>query len=254
MLLVSKMFGNKLFVSLLFINLQFVNKLGLLKRSVAATAFFPTRRLFQDSPHILFLSDTRMNDKKIQFLEKSFCKSSIIGSKKQRLFSTSCNSNNKTGGVSIFIPDIYDEVLKVVHVEKDTSPIPRHILVVVQIVGGPKVIMGAVYGAPGGKVDERAKVFRNLYNQIYKTSNLFATSILFLAGDFNIPLDKLSDQAKNKMALSKIIQDFCLNDACQNKTSQLPAIKMALRIIQRSWEIAQVGLMAFSLLPSWNPM
>ena len=56
MLLVSKMFGNKLFVSLLFINLQFVNKLGLLKRSVTATALFPTRRLFQDSPHILFLS------------------------------------------------------------------------------------------------------------------------------------------------------------------------------------------------------
>jgi len=50
------MFGNQLSVNLLFINLQFVNKLGLLKRSVAATAFFPTRRLFQDSPHILFLS------------------------------------------------------------------------------------------------------------------------------------------------------------------------------------------------------
>ena len=175
--------------------------------------FSPYHSFLTKTTHILFLSDTRMNDKKIQFLEKSFCKSSTIGSKKQRLFSTSCNSNNKTGGVSIFIPDIYDEVLKVVHVEKDTSPIPRHILVVVQIVGGPKVIMGAVYGAPGGKVDERAKVFRNLYNQIYKTSNLFATSILFLAGDFNIPLDKLSDQAKDKMALSKIIQDFCLNDA-----------------------------------------
>ena len=57
--------------------------------------------------HILFLSDTRMNDKKIQFLEKSFCKSGIIGSKKQCIFSTSCNSTNKTGGVTIFIPDIY---------------------------------------------------------------------------------------------------------------------------------------------------
>ena len=55
MLFVSKMFGNKLFVNLLFINLQFVNKLGLLKRSVTATAFFPTRPLFQDSPHILIL-------------------------------------------------------------------------------------------------------------------------------------------------------------------------------------------------------
>jgi len=51
MLFVSKMFGNQLFV-----NLQFVNKLGLLKGSVTATAFFPTTPLFQDSPHILFLS------------------------------------------------------------------------------------------------------------------------------------------------------------------------------------------------------
>jgi len=50
------MFGNQLSVNLLFINLQFVNKLGLLKRSVAATAFFPTRPLFQDSSHIRILS------------------------------------------------------------------------------------------------------------------------------------------------------------------------------------------------------
>jgi len=56
MLFVSKMFGNKLFVNKMFINLQFVNKLGLLKGSVTATAFFPTTPLFQDSPHILFLS------------------------------------------------------------------------------------------------------------------------------------------------------------------------------------------------------
>jgi len=72
MLFVSKMFSNKLFVNLqfinlqfgnklfvnlqfvnlqfgnkLFINLRFVNKLGLLKRSVAATALFPTRPLFR---------------------------------------------------------------------------------------------------------------------------------------------------------------------------------------------------------------
>jgi len=53
---INLQFGNKLFVNLLFINLQFVNKLGLLKGSVTATAFFPTTPLFQDSPHILFLS------------------------------------------------------------------------------------------------------------------------------------------------------------------------------------------------------
>ena len=138
-----------------------------------------------------------MNTKKTQFLEQSFCKGDTLGTKKQRIFSTFCDTTNKTGGVSIFIPDIYDEVLEVIHIERDTSPIPRHILLVVQIVVGPRIILGAVYGAPGGRIDAMAKVFRLLYNCTYKISDRFATSVLFLGGDFNLSLNKLNDQAKD---------------------------------------------------------
>ena len=191
-----------------------LNVNSLVRSSGGGKSYFSPYHFFlSNTTHILFLSDTRMNDNKIEFLEKSFCKGETVGAKKQRIFSTSCNTTNKTGGVTILIPGIYDEVLKVIHTERDMSPIPRHILLVAQIIGGPKIMLGAVYGAPGGKVEERAKVFRLLYNQIYKISNRFATSTLFLAGDFNISLDKLDEQAKDKITLSKIIQDFCLNDA-----------------------------------------
>ena len=179
-----------------------------------------------------------MNDDKIEFLEKSFCKGETIGVKKQRIFSTSCNTTNKTGGVTILIPGAYDEVLKVIHIERDGSPIPRHILLVIQIVGGPKIILGAVYGATGGKVDERAKVFRLLYNNIYKISNRFATSILFLAGDFNVSLDKLNEQAKDKSTLLKLIQDFCLNDAFTTsppEVNEKEKLRLAKQGISAHW-------------------
>ena len=52
--------------------------------------------------------------------------SDVIGREKTRFFST-ISDGMKTGGCGIFVPQIYDDILKVIHVTRDVSAIPRFI-------------------------------------------------------------------------------------------------------------------------------
>ena len=139
--------------------------------------------------------------------------SDVIGREKNRFFST-ISDGMKTGGCGIFVPQIYDDILKVIHVTRDVSAIPRFISLVCELAGGPKLLLSSFYGSPGN-AGEKAKILRKFYKHLYETTKRFGISLFCLGGDLNISLDRLNENEKGtvKETFSKIVNDFSLNDA-----------------------------------------
>jgi hypothetical protein len=135
-----------------------------------------------------------------------------INVKKKRFYST-ISENSKTGGVSIFFPQCYDNVINIVYEKADKADIPRFLSVICSIVGGPNFLLTCFYGCPA-KTSEKSKVFRRLYSHLYEITNKFGISILLLGGDFNLNLS--NSQNTNCDAwktFHKIISDFILTDS-----------------------------------------
>ena len=147
------------------------------------------------------------------YMENILDKGYVMGSCKKRFFSTSSETNSKVGGAAIYLPPCYDDILDVLHVENDTAPIPRFILLVLKIAGGPILLLCSVYACASGKVGIKAKCLRKIYNQLYRLSNRFCSSNILVAGDFNSSMNDLGGGSGEKIILSKIIQDFALADA-----------------------------------------
>ena len=139
--------------------------------------------------------------------------SGVIGREKTRFFST-ISDEMKTGGCGIFVPQVYDDILRVIHVARDESAIPRFISLVCVISGGPKLLLSSFYGSPGN-AGEKAKILRKFYKHVYETTKRFGLSLFCLGGDWNISLDRLNENEKGsvKETFSKIVSDFSLNDA-----------------------------------------
>ena len=68
---------------------------------------------------IEILTDSRMNEQKIEKIKSILCKSDQIGIVKDRFFSTS-QEDMKVGGVSIFLPQFLDNCLEVIYTKKDS--------------------------------------------------------------------------------------------------------------------------------------
>ena len=160
---------------------------------------------------ILLMSDTRISSEKFEFLTERLSLSDRINVKRKRFFSSIAN-NQKTGGVSIYIPQCFDDVLNVIYEKADTAEIPRFLSVICSIVGGPNIILTSFYGSPG-KTSEKAKVFRRLYGHLYEITNRFGISVAIFGGDCNQHLDNLNENNEDKKAFQKILLDFLLIDA-----------------------------------------
>ena len=175
--------------------------------------FSPFLPLLKKTSDICFLSDVRISQDRLDYLNKQVSMSDVIGREKTRFFST-ISDGMKTGGCGIFVPQIYDDILKVIHVTRDVSAIPRFISLVCELAGGPKLLLSSFYGSPGN-AGEKAKILRKFYKHLYETTKRFGISLFCLGGDLNISLDRLNENEKGtvKETFSKIVNDFSLNDA-----------------------------------------
>ena len=172
----------------------------------------PFSSLMCNSQDILLLTDTRISHQKNNFMLERSSLADQINVKKKRFYST-ISENSKTGGVSIFFPQCYDNVINIVYEKADKADIPRFLSVICSIVGGPNFLLTCFYGCPA-KTSEKSKVFRRLYSHLYEITNKFGISILLLGGDFNLNLS--NSQNTNWDAwktFHKIISDFLLTDS-----------------------------------------
>ena len=94
-----------------------------------------------------FSSTNCCDEKKLLFLNNALSKSEKTGIQKTRVYSTT-SQNNKTGGVTIYLPSCFDNIIKVLYQSKDNSEIPRYLSLVCKLTGGPNIILSAVYGSP----------------------------------------------------------------------------------------------------------
>ena len=76
--------------------------------------FSPFLPLLKKTSDICFLSDVRISQDRLDYLNKQVSMSDVIGREKTRFFST-ISDGMKTGGCGIFVPQIYDDILKVIH-------------------------------------------------------------------------------------------------------------------------------------------
>ena len=72
---------------------------------------------------IEILTDSRMNEQKIEKIKSILCKYDQIGTVKDRFFSTS-QEDMKVGGVSIYLPQFLDNCLEVIYTKKDNHSTP----------------------------------------------------------------------------------------------------------------------------------
>ena len=72
---------------------------------------------------IQILCDTRINNLKFEKIRSILCKSSQIGVKKERFFTT-LQDSSKVGGVSIYLPQYLDSCLSVIYTKTVTVSQP----------------------------------------------------------------------------------------------------------------------------------
>ena len=171
----------------------------------------PFLSLLKKTNDICLFSDVRVSEERFLFLSEKLSLTNVIGTKRTRFFST-IQSELKTGGAAIYIPQCYDDIIKVSYVSKDSSATPRFISLIAEIVGGPNILLTSFYGSPG-KTGEKCKVLRRLYNHLYEVTRKFGISIMVMGADFNLPLNLLQGGGGDKKIMLKIVNDFCLQDA-----------------------------------------
>ena len=128
--------------------------------------FSPFLNLMKKSTEILLLSDTRLDANKLKFLENQFSFTEIIGVRRQRIFATSSEHCNRTGGVAIFVPQSYDDILSICHCEHDPSQIPRFLTILAKLQGHCKVFLSVVYGSPKSNLDSLSQTHWKPHKQI----------------------------------------------------------------------------------------
>ena len=173
----------------------------------------PYLSLLKKSGEITFISDSRIDECKLNFLNNALSKSDKIGIQRTRVFST-ISEQNRTGGVTIFLPCCYDNIIKTIYQATDNSEIPRYLSLVCQLAGGgPKIILSAVYGSPLS-MGEKQKVWRRYYSHLQDLTEMFGSCPFILAGDWNQKLDLQSETVvvSNEICLRKLTQDFDLCD------------------------------------------
>ena len=199
----------------------------------------PFLPLLKNTNDICLFSDVRVSEERLIFLSDRLSLSNTIGTKKIRFYST-VQTEMKTGGASIYIPQCYDDILKISYVSKDTSAIPRFISLIAEIVGGPNILITSFYGCPGN-IGEKSKVLRRFYNHLYEVTRKFGISILIMGADFNLPLNLLHEGGGDKKIMSKIIDDFCLQDAfsaCPPNLNKRDVLRLLKQDQRATWDIA----------------
>ena len=109
---------------------------------------------------------TRLDANKLKFLENQFSFTEIIGVRRQRIFATSSEHCNRTGGVAIFVPQSYDDILSICHCEHDPSQIPRFLTILAKLQGHCKVFLSVVYGSPKSNLDSLSQTNWKPHKQI----------------------------------------------------------------------------------------
>ena len=180
----------------------------------------PYLTLLKKSGEITFISDSRIDEKKLLFLNNALSKSEKTGIQKTRVYSTT-SQNNKTGGVTIYLPSCFDNIIKVLYQSKDNSEIPRYLSLVCKLTGGPNIILSAVYGSPQN-AKEKLKVWKRYHEHMQVLTSKFGSCPLIVAGDWNQKLDLISESVitPNEVCLKTIIQDFDLCDFYQISTHE----------------------------------
>ena len=118
----------------------------------------------------------------------------IIGVRRQRIFATSSEHCNRTGGVAIFVPQSYDDILSICHCEHDPSQIPRFLTILAKLQGHCKVFLSVVYGSPKSQ-GEKNQIWTRYHKHIESLISRFGDSPVILAGDTNEKLDGFFDSS-----------------------------------------------------------
>lgn len=172
----------------------------------------PYLSLLRKSGEITFISDSRIDESKLTFLNNALSMSEKTGTQKIRVYST-ISQQNKTGGVTIFLPSCFDNIITVLYQLRDVSETPRFLSLVCRLTGGPTTIISGVYGSPLS-TKEKLRVWRRYYNHLKGLTEKFGSCPIIIAGDLNQKLDLLSDSVvtPNEICLKRLVEDFDLSD------------------------------------------
>ena len=142
------------------------------------------------------LTDTRLDKRKLDFIEEKLCLSNSHNVKINRIFSTISNPSKRArAGCCIFFPEKADgQISHVLDVIKDDNlDEPRFIILVARLCNGPATMIVSFYAKTNDCMKTRTDFLLRLNRTIAETSERHNARYIILGGDANLDIDQKGD-------------------------------------------------------------
>ena len=169
--------------------------------------------LYDESHQIVTCVDTRVSLPQAQRLARSFSKTSKIGERNERIFSTVQQDGERhTGGVlirfgsNILSGDPEETII-------DDSPDKRYMAMVAPLTNGARILICVIYLSPNGPMAARTQLVDKINDRLTDMRDRLKPDVVCITGDLNTSLDNNEKNKKLNTSIKAMLYTLDLEDS-----------------------------------------
>ena len=169
--------------------------------------------LYDESHQIVTCVDTRVSLPQAQRLARSFSKTSKIGERNERIFSTVQQDGERhTGGVlirfgsNILSGDPEETII-------DDSPDKRYMAMVAPLTNGARILICVIYLSPNGPMAARTQLVDEINDKLTDMRDRLKPDVVCITGDLNTSLDNNEKNKKLNTSIRAMLYTLDLEDS-----------------------------------------